>query len=403
MSWSVIGCGGSTQSVSPQPTLRSASPQPTSRSTEPVHVDMITARTGWALKVLIIQGNYVSTLVFHTDDGGMHWKDVTPPKYTVALSSESFYNAYDLDGNTAWVLGWRSSSTPKAADTVLHTVDAGLTWQAAPLPIPTDYSPIPGNDFIETNITFVDPLNGWIMLHLTQGAIPDAVAILHTMDGGKTWTKVYDDGKVVQFQPEPSPAIPGRLPFYVNHDVTMPIFKGGISFRKTSDGWVALVGDNDYVTHDAGHSWQQQMLQPPPSLKFKNRIPFVPAFFTSTDGILPVDYDPAGLVIYVTHDGGMTWHSTTPVNFLGMGVFLGKFINIHHGWTTDGQFLYETNDSGHTWTTIVPDVSFEYVLQLDFASVTIGWAIIGPDRTNPSELLKTTDGGHTWNPIQVTQ
>src|SRR6266567_8571697 len=100
MSWSVIGCGGSTQSVSPQPTLRSASPQPTSRSTEPVRVDMITARTGWALKMLSIQGLIVGTLVFHTDDGGVHWKDVTPPKYTIAVTFDAlsvpsdFYNAY---------------------------------------------------------------------------------------------------------------------------------------------------------------------------------------------------------------------------------------------------------------------------------------------------------------------
>jgi len=359
---------------------------------------MMTVNTGWALKT---QG--LSLLVFHTDDGGLHWKNVTPVHYLIAWTyrdfedPQPFINAFFLDENTAWVLGSRSPNATIAGDTVLHTVNAGHTWNATPLPIPSDYSPIPNNNFIDTNITFVNPLNGWLLLHLTAGTIPDTVALLRTTDGGKTWTKVYDDGMVPPFQ-VPSQTKPGGFLLYANQDETMPLFKGGLSFRNTANGWVPDAGGRHgllYVTYDGGHTWQEQPLRPPSSLNFTFTTPFVPTFFTSTDGILPVSYYPGGLVIYVTHDGGTSWIGTTPVNAFANGIMAGNFIDVHHGWTTDGRFLYATSDSGQTWTTIAPDVSFAHLFQLDFVSATTGWVIIGP-YAGGSELLKTTDGGHTW-------
>lgn len=365
---------------------------------------MITEKTGWALKT---QGLGESMLLFHTDDGGRHWKDVTPAQYGITATYDSLdsplplLNIFFLDGNTVWALGWHLFNTTKTVDTLLHTANAGLSWDASPFPLPSDYSPVTSTEFIDTTITFRDALNGWILLHLTQHTIPDAVALFHTVDGGKVWQRVYDDGKVVSLQ-APSPTPPGKLPLYANNDATMALFKdNGLDFRDAVNGWIPD-GSLLYATHDAGQTWQEvPAFQPPPSLPpFQTRWPFAPTFFTPVDGILPIDYNPAGIVIYVTHDGGANWTATSPVNAFGIGVFTGNFVDMRHGWTTDGRFLYATSDSGQTWTTIVPDVSLAHILQLEFVSATTGWVILAPD-TGPTQVLQTTDGGQTWTPVNL--
>ena len=124
-------------------------------------------------------------------------------------------------------------------------------------------------------------------------------------------------------------------------------------------------------------------------------------FFSATDGILPVSFSnnvtETGIatVIYTTHDGGTTWQATTPVPVALSAV---DFLDMQHGWVTDGSILYATSNGGHHWTKIVPGTSFKHVTQLDFISSTVGWAI-GGQGTGAPFLLKTMDGGQTWTPI----
>jgi photosystem II stability/assembly factor-like uncharacterized protein len=101
-------------------------------------------------------------------------------------------------------------------------------------------------------------------------------------------------------------------------------------------------------------------------------------------------------VIYVTHDGGTTWRSTMPV-FANLSS--SHFLDIEHGWLTDGTTLFATSDGGQHWAKLTPSANFKHITQLDFVSSTLGWAI--SDQGNGSSLLlKTTDGGQIW--MQIT-
>ncbi len=102
--------------------------------------------------------------------------------------------------------------------------------------------------------------------------------------------------------------------------------------------------------------------------------------------------------MYVTHDGGASWKATTPIAALATTV---DFIDVNHGWASDGTLLYVTSDGGQQWAKLAPGGSFQHVTRLDFVSSNIGWAI-GATASNAPTLLKTGDGGHTWTVLSYT-
>ena len=77
------------------------------------------------------------------------------------------------------------------------------------------------------------------------------------------------------------------------------------------------------------------------------------------------------------------------------------FLDMQHGWVTDGTVLYVTTNGGQSWTKMAPGSSFKNVAQLDFVSSTEGWAIGGQGK-GARFLLKTVDGGKTWTPVTST-
>jgi hypothetical protein len=74
---------------------------------------------------------------------------------------------------------------------------------------------------------------------------------------------------------------------------------------------------------------------------------------------------------------------------------------MQHWWATDGTILYSTGDGGNHWTKLSPNGSFKNIVQLDFISDTVGWAISSTAPAS-SSLLKTVDGGQTWTTISST-
>ena len=124
-------------------------------------------------------------------------------------------------------------------------------------------------------------------------------------------------------------------------------------------------------------------------------------FFGTTDGILPVSFDTGNgvsLDVYVTHDGGATWRGTRP---LRAAATTADFIDVSHGWASDGTLLYVTSDGGQHWTKLSLGERFQHVTRLDFVSSHIGWAMGATDFHGPT-LLKTVNGGYTWVVIPYT-
>ena len=334
---------------------------------------MIDASTGWAL---------AGKALLQTSDGGTHWKDVTPPGYS--LTPESVMDA--LTASQAWIAipEFNSSATH-----ILRTTDGGQSWQSATIPTGQSGTRV-------AQITFVNAQEGWILANRGGVITAEVASIYRTTDGGKTWVNVANALAASTDGPAP-----GHLPFGGA--------KSGIYFLNASTGWITgtvLVPGLTwlFVTHDGGSTWYQQKLSLPPGVPSAQLSLRPPLFFSATEGILPVSVSNsasgAGIatVIYTTHDGGASWNSTTPVP---AALNVVDFIDVQHGWLTDGTTLYVTNDGGQHWTKIVPGSNFKRVTQLDFVSSTEGWAIGGQSKGAPF-LLKTIDGGQTWTPVTST-
>jgi len=327
---------------------------------------MIDLTTGWALS---------EHAILRTTDGGLQWKYVTP-LHTV-LTRESI--AAFLTASLAWVATPQTNGTTAQ---VLRTTDGGQTWQQSTVQA----------TFLR-QITFIDSQHGWILSGWgATGGAAEAVSVFRTSDGGKTWSNVASALPASTDTPPP-----GQLPFGGR--------KAGIHFLNESTGWITgTVVANDlawlYVSHDGGSTWYQQSLSLPPGVPSAQLSLISPTFFSATDGILPVIFSDLisgkGIAtdIYVTHDA-TTWKSTMP---LPAALSKIDFVDIQHGWATDGIVLYNTSDGGQHWTKLSPGPNFKQITELSFVSSSTGWAI-GGQSNNASFLLKTVDGGKTWTPI----
>jgi photosystem II stability/assembly factor-like uncharacterized protein len=332
-----------------------------------ISLHMIDLTAGWALS---------ERAVLRTTDGGLQWKNVTPP-HTV-LTRESI--AAFLTASLAWVTIPQTNGTTTR---VFWTADGGQTWQQSTVQA----------TFLK-QITFTDSQHGWILAGWgATGGAAEAVGVFRTSDGGKTWSNVSNALPASTDTPPP-----GHLPYGGR--------KSGIHFLNTTTGWItgtAVVNDLFwlFVSHDGGATWNQQLLSLPPGVPSAQLSFNSPTFFSDTDGVLPIIFSDLitgrGIAtdIYVTHDGGATWKSTMPLP-TAFGTL--DFVDMQHGWATDGMMLYSTSDGGQHWTKLSPGANFKQVTGLSFVSSSTGWAIGGQSKT-PSFLLKTTDGGTTWTSL----
>jgi len=309
------------------------------------------------------------TYILHTADGGLTWYEITPPGVTgigAIVSGSSFLNA-----NTAWlaVVG----ATPTQA-TLYHTIDGGLTWTNGFVPFDGGY------------MQFLDGQRGFVLTSLGAAAGSQAVAIYQTADGGLTWKQVYVN------DPNAGEAA-NSLPFSGQ--------KSGMTFLDGAHGWI---GGNIpmpayiylYATQDGGATWVKQDLALPSGFESAMTEVKAPVFFTPLDGVLPVRLlaEPSSFVFYVTHDGGLTWTATFPLNFTGH-TWMASLLDL---WLWDGgPSLYVSHDSGLTWSRVTTNVNVvETLWQFEFVDVNTGWMLTG-DSTGYHSFYKTTDGGANWD------
>lgn len=174
-------------------------------------------------------------------------------------------------------------------------------------------------------IDFVDPSTGWIVADYDFGEY----AILHTDDGGATWTRQLTG------------LDSGRAHY--------------LKFFDAAVGVAGLVGTTArlYRTIDGGQTW---MSLPVPDAKGSVLSwSFIDAYYgwvlisgTSAEFPLPA-------YLYRTDDGGRTWHDLGVPALSPDQVFEASFTYFTTGWLSsanDGPYAYKTGDFGETWTRV---------------------------------------------------
>lgn len=322
-------------------------------------IRMISEKNGWAIK----DGG-----VFRTVDGGNSWTGVTPSGVNLGgISHPSGAPAYFLDADRAWIADNRDRRL-----TVFKTVNGGQSW--ARVELDTEGG---------AQLHFIDERYGWMLLHQGVAMGSEQVEIYRTTDGGDTWTRTAGAGPDADQQQD------GRLPFGG--------IKKGTSFKNTVVGWVTAEdrgpgGGRLYKTTDGGATWHKHEVLIPEAYKSHSLNIYPPKFFSATDAILPVTFVPGyETIFYTSKDGGATWTPTTPVKATITSTAVNSdFVDAQHGWTTDGESIYATQDGGHEWTEYPAPSSFRSVKQLQFLTTKLGWAV------TEDGLVTTEDGGRTW-------
>ncbi|MBI5058900.1 T9SS type A sorting domain-containing protein [candidate division KSB1 bacterium] len=248
---------------------------------------------------------------------------------------------------------------------------------------------IPPTELPLNAVAFVDTSNGWAVGGQAWSVdywYPDSSRsiILHTTNGGETWTIQSSDTGYFLTEVEFVDVDHGWAVGSVIGSDSISVFRRSVIMRTTNGGaiWTTQVSDSsrclssvDFV--DLNHGW----------------------------AVGSVDcWTPPSDILHTT-DGGLTWVTQASVSHLMHGV---HFLDVNHGWTVggfcdtgsldDGEVVYCTTDGGATWTPQVAYCSYPF-RRVEFIDANHGWIVGGcmPEGYDMGGFWRTTDGGATWS------
>lgn len=428
---------GPTETVIPAETLPSPSPSSTSQPTQPetpvpLTPTLSTPVTSFQsprlspdqpvrLKELLMLGGGAGWgfefrgILLHTLDGGLTWRDATPPQN----GKDSFgfvapIGFFAFDSNLAW-----AALNTGGGITFLHTTDSGNNWIVDQSVKPGELDlgvcgPLTIGLSVIHQLYFIDSRHGWLTATAQAQEWGYAVSLLFaTQDGGQTWT----------------------LRNFSTRDCSkgaMPDGLRSVYFRDPERGWGGFFpekwsyfphnqqryvgGWEIYQTTDGGGSWQAVQLPAPPGFLEQANLNGKDNAACGIQEIMPLAPDILALdmscflygassgeqnFLYLTTNGGQSWEgqrATGNENFFA-GVNDGHQLT---GWRLEGSpdqalnNLQTSTDGGRTWTTI-KRVAWQYA-SFDFISQREGWAIVTANGVDA--LVHTTDGGETWELIR---
>ncbi len=291
-----------------------------------VGFDALDAQHAWAVGENTLLG---------TTDGGQTWQTLAEPSQ--ALLKVTFTSA-----NIGYGVASSSGDIPGF---VVKTADGGRMWQTLSTSNPAG------------DVCFRSATEGWAGVITPQGPTDNipGLAVLHTTDGGQTWTAVLNvspaslsSGDGVPFQGSP---------------VTAQLRCTEHAVWFLAIGLPAHLSVRPYRVYrmDSSGQWSPWLAFPP-----------------STDaapGINPTAFAaPNDSAAYV---GGTCGFCTAPAQ----------------GAVT------KTTDGGQQWTQLAaPDkVGVSMTFRLSFVSSNEGWLVTNPRQDgDPGLIFHTTDGGRTW-------
>jgi photosystem II stability/assembly factor-like uncharacterized protein len=190
--------------------------------------------------------------IIHTSDGGKTWESQAEEQDKI------FANVFFVDNENGWAVGERGI--------IMHTTDAGVTWNTQ---MPKTFERESFEDELINPrpalycVIFTDPDTGWI------SGIDGT--ILHTTDAGKTWdvlptnakNAVYSifikDGKgwAVGEKGTYLMSPDGGKTWKVNEDaIESKFWFRDVRFTNSKNGWVVGQGGTVIHTTDGGNTWE---------------------------------------------------------------------------------------------------------------------------------------------------
>ena len=192
-------------------------PQQSNLSGGLVGVDFLDASTGWAISDDPWGDDTAADVSLeHTTDGGATWI----PQYIAA--GADFTTVDFVNGSTGWVAGgWWSNSSDWDVGAIWASTNGGFTWTKEKLPKEAPEI---------TGLQFLSATDGWAVgTGWDDNGYATETWLLHTTDGGATWTRV-----------------PGLDDTWATT----------VHFLDAQHGW--LGGSNGvYATSDGGDTWQR--------------------------------------------------------------------------------------------------------------------------------------------------
>jgi photosystem II stability/assembly factor-like uncharacterized protein len=269
---------------------------------------------------------------------------------------------------------------PLQAPVVWRTLDGGQTWTTS------QQLAISGGEsyFVPENFFFINPLQGWLLVHVGAGMSHDYSNLYATSDGGITWQRLID---------------PYGMGLQSLHNT-------GIAFADSQFGWVTkdnlavMPGTFLEQTNDGGLTWENIFLPTPPEVDwFKEMIQcetLSPTFPEPEVAVVLVNChtfdDRIYNYVYRTTDRGETWQSL-PLSTSAQSLV---FINSEFGWAL-GRDIYQSTDGGLNWVKVK---SVNWDGQFSFVDEITGWAVARAD--DAVALVFTQDGGQTWQQLTPT-
>jgi photosystem II stability/assembly factor-like uncharacterized protein len=248
---------------------------------------------------------------------------------------------------------------------VLHTTDGGVTWTQ----IQDQFK------YKIRSVWFVDPQTGW--------ALTIDRDILHTTDGGTTWALQRKAGTVKYRQPWNRQTPEVDLPDPIDH----------VKFIDPQHGWAWGGGQkNDYgeqpgvllTTVNGGQNWNEVPYPFPQDVQSMFFLDARHAWASTKEGL------------YSTVDGGLNW--TKVQTRLPEIAFNAMYFTDDKTGFVVGRSgrMARTTDGGLTWWKMV-DIKREFVMRdLCFTDKNHGWAV-----GDNGGILYTADAGSSWVSIDT--
>ncbi len=255
--------------------------------------------------------------MLHTSNAGDSW-EIQSSGTTVSLRCVQF-----IGEQTGWAAG---------TNAIGMTKDGGRSW---------NWQYLPG-----------DPRRGFLSLYFashTAGWIGDNLGgILHTEDGGMTWT----------------PEVSGT---------TWAITS--MQFLDTQEGWATAIRAIVLHTTDGGNNWTTKILD---TLNCGNAGDYNDIFFTNhskgwiaTNNLFSNTAYPVVSPIVHTSDAGKTWICQPMQSPATLSL---QFVNESLGWAAGWDGILYTCNGGQTWINQLEDSSGRFV-DLCFVDQSNGWAV----------------------------